>query len=269
MAFQVIASSGIYITDSEYLGKTSLRQLINVEFLIYNAISNQKYLLSLNSDITNVEKNMETKKVSNHANKIMVERCSIRKYDVSVKISREELTRILQDAMTAPSSLNLQPWRFVVIDSQEGKEQIKPYMMFNGQQWETSAAIIAIFGDIENMSETERIYSAAVEHKVMDQEVKDKMVEMINSYRPMFDRERLVNSIMFDCGLVAMQIMLSAKNYGYDTNAIGGYMKKELTEALGLDGNRYLPVLLLSIGKADEVNHDSIRYSVADITQWR
>lgn len=212
---------------------------------------------------------METKKVNNSASKVMQERCSIRKYDASVKISKEEMTQILQDAMTAPSSLNLQPWRFVVVDSKEGKELIKPYMMFNEQQWETSSAIIAIFGDIENMSETERIYSSAVEHKVMSQEMKEKMVEMINSYRPMFDRERLVNSVMFDCGLVAMQIMLSAKNYGYDTNAIGGYMKKELTEALGLDEKRYLPVLLLSIGKADEVSHDSIRYSVDDITQWR
>lgn len=212
---------------------------------------------------------MEIKKAINAANKVMQARTSIRKYNKSIKISKEEMTNILQDAMTAPSSLNLQPWRFVVIDSEEGKELIKPYMMFNQQQWETSSAIIAIFGDLDNVTSTEQIYSGAVDHQVMDQATKEKMVNMINSYSSNFTRERILSSVMLDCGFVAMQLMLSAKNYGYDTNPIGGFMKKELSEVLGMDTERYVPALLLSIGKADEEPHDTIRYSVSDITQWK
>lgn len=211
---------------------------------------------------------MQLKSISNQANKILLERCSIRRYDVSVKISRDEMSAILQDALTAPSSFNLQPWRFAVIDSSEGKETIKPFMLFNHEQWETSSAIIAVFGDRENHSYTESIYSAAVENKLMLQENKDRMVSMIDEYRKSFSDERVKEVFLLDCGFVSMQIMLSAKAYGYDTNPIGGYMKKELTEALGYDTNRYFPVLLISIGKAAETAHDSVRFSVNEITKW-
>lgn len=176
---------------------------------------------------------------------------------------------ILQDAMTAPSSFNLQPWRFVVIDSNEGRELIKPFMMFNQLQAETAPAIIAVFGDMDNVANAEQILSANVEHSLMTTEYKEKMLSIITSYKASFTEDQIKNSVFLDCGFVTMQLMLSAKNYGYDTNPIGGYMKKELTEALGLDTKRYIPVVLLSIGKAEEESHDSIRFSVDEITQWK
>jgi len=212
---------------------------------------------------------MEIKKVINQGNRVMYNRFSVRTYDESVKITKEEMSGILQDAMTAPSSLNLQPWRFVIIDSEEGKIKIEPFMMFNHQQWKTSSAIIAVFGDFENTSYTESIYSAAVENGIMPQESKDKMVGMIKEYGKSFTTDKIKETFLFDCGLVSMQIMLSAKAYGYDTNPIGGYLKEELTEALGLDIKRYYPVILISIGKAAEQEHDSIRFSVDEITQWK
>lgn len=212
---------------------------------------------------------MQIKNVANQANNLFMKRTSIRKYDSSVKISKEELTNILQDAMTAPSSLNLQPWRFFVFNSPEGKEFIKPYMMFNQQQWETCSAVVAIYGDMESFSSAESILSANVEYDLMTEEYKAKMLEMINGFGTSFTEDRLKNSIMFDCGLMAMQLMQSACNYGYDTNPIGGFLRKELTEALELDAKRYLPVVMISIGKAAEKAKDTVRFSVDEITTWK
>jgi nitroreductase len=212
---------------------------------------------------------MQIKNIANKANRALLERASIRKYDTSVKISRDEMSNILQDAMTAPSSLNLQPWRFFVFDTPEGKETIKPFMMFNQQQWETSSAIIAVYGDMECASYTDPILSAGVENNLITPEYKDKMSEMIAGFHTSFTEERLRNSVLIDCGFVTMQLMLSAKAYGYDTNPIGGFMRKELTEALNLDAKRYIPIILISIGKAAEARNDSIRFSVDEITQWK
>ena len=69
---------------------------------------------------------MQIKNVANQANNLFMKRTSIRKYDSSVKISKEELTNILQDAMTAPSSLNLQPWRFLYSILQKAKSLSNP-----------------------------------------------------------------------------------------------------------------------------------------------
>ncbi|MBK5721184.1 nitroreductase family protein [Dysgonomonas sp. Marseille-P4677] len=212
---------------------------------------------------------MQLKKVKNQKNTLFTDRVSIRQYDKSVKISREEMTNILQDAMTAPSSFNLQPWRFFIFDTNEGKELIKPFMMFNQMQWETSSALIAIYGDMDNYSSADKVLSANVEFNLITQEYKDKMLEMMTSYGASYTEDRLKNSIFLDCGFIIMQLMLSAKNYGYDTNPIGGFMRKELTETLKLDPQRYIPILLLSIGKASEQAKESVRFSVEDITQWR
>lgn len=212
---------------------------------------------------------MKLKKVNNTANKIMSDRRSIKKYDPTVKISREEISNILQDALTAPSSFNLQPWRFVVIDTDEGKKSIEPFMMFNQKQWETSSAIIAIFADLENHSTGKKIYTSAYENQLMDKSTKDQIIDMISVYSKKRSDEQNRNTAIFDCGLVTMQIMLSAKNYGFDTNAIGGFEREETAKALGIDTKRYLPLLLLSIGKAAEEGHDSICYTVDEVTQWR
>ncbi len=212
---------------------------------------------------------MQVKKVINPGNEAMSARRTIRRYDKSIKISREEIKNILQDAMTAPSSLNLQPWRFVVIDSQEGKKKVEPYMTFNHDQWETSSAIIAVFGDYDNFSYTNAIYSAAVDHGLMPRETKDKMLELIAEYRKNTPDEKIKEVFLLDCGLVSMQIMLAARAYGYDTNPIGGYIKDQFTQAIGLDTKRYFPVMLITIGKAIEDGYDSIRFSVDDVTEWR
>ncbi|WP_249596897.1 nitroreductase family protein, partial [Peribacillus frigoritolerans] len=65
-------------------------------------------------------------------------RRSIKNYDKSVKISREEMEKILTLATLAPSSVNMQPWRFLVIDSPEGKATLAPLARFNQKQDDTS-----------------------------------------------------------------------------------------------------------------------------------
>jgi len=196
-------------------------------------------------------------------------RRSIRVYDENVKISKDEMTQILEEATTAPSSLNLQPWRFVVIDSAEGKDTLLPLASFNKRQVETSAAVIAIFADYQMADYTEEIFDTAVERGLMPPEVRDRQVNMIKGIYKDAPKEAIKDSILLDSGLVAMQLMLVARAHGYDTNPIGGYDKKNIAEAFGLEKERYLPVMLLSIGKAAEEGYQSVRFPIDRITDWK
>ena len=38
----------------------------------------------------------------------------------------------------------MQPWRFVVVESEAGKEKLKPLIRFNTRQNETSSAMLLI-----------------------------------------------------------------------------------------------------------------------------
>ena len=86
--------------------------------------------------------------VNNDFSDIVFGRKSIRVYDETVKIPHEEMLEMIQEATTAPSSVNLQPWRFVVVESEEAKAKLKTFIRFNSQKNDTSSAIFINFFDI-------------------------------------------------------------------------------------------------------------------------
>ncbi len=215
---------------------------------------------------------MATKKtvqVTNDFHKIVTGRRSIKNYDKNVKISREEMEDILTLATLAPSSVNMQPWRFLVIESPEGKATLAPLASFNQNQVETSSAVIAVFGDLNNFDKFEDIYGAAVEKGYMPAEVKENIHASFSGYFENISREEMKDVVLVDGGLVSMQLMLAARAYGYDTNPIGGYEKDKIAEAFGMDKDRYVPVMLISIGKAADSGHQSVRLPIDHVAQWK
>lgn len=210
----------------------------------------------------------KTKERKDTFKQIVEERRSIRNYDVNAKISREEIEEMLELATKAPSSTNLQPWRFIVIDSPEAKEKLLPLAAFNSKQVTTSAAVIAVFGDLDHVEYLNEIYSKAVEIGVMPQEVKDRMVEQISGGYATLTREQKKEVVLIDSGLVSMNLMLVAKAYGYDTNPIGGYDRENLGEVFGLEKKRYEPIMLISIGKAIEEGYPSYRLPVSTVAKF-
>lgn len=206
---------------------------------------------------------------TNDFQEIITGRRSIRYYDPSVKISREELSEILESASLAPSSVNLQPWRFLVIDTPEGKEKLAPLARFNQSQVETSAAVIAVFADMNSSEYLDEIYEKAVEKGFMPEDVKNQQVKSIKGFFEVMTRDQLKEMNLIDAGLVSMQLMLVARAYGYDTNPIGGFEKEQIAEAYGMDKERYYPVMLISIGKAANKGYQSVRLPIDQITEWK
>ncbi|MDM5309771.1 nitroreductase family protein [Peribacillus frigoritolerans] len=210
-----------------------------------------------------------TAQLTNDFKEIVTGRRSIKNYDKSVKISREEMEKILTLATLAPSSVNMQPWRFLVIDSPEGKATLAPLARFNQNQVETSSAVIAVFGDMNNFDNAEEIYGKAVDLGLMPLEVKENILASFAGYFEKITSEEMKEVVLVDGGLVSMQLMLAARAYGYDTNPIGGYEKDQIAEAFGLDKDRYVPVMLISIGKAADNGHQSVRLPIDKVAQWK
>ncbi|MDF1998223.1 nitroreductase family protein [Peribacillus frigoritolerans] len=210
-----------------------------------------------------------TAQLTNDFKEIVTGRRSIKNYDKSVKISREEMEKILTLATLAPSSVNMQPWRFLVIDSPEGKATLAPLARFNQNQVETSSAVIAVFGDMNNFDNAEEIYGKAVDLGLMPLEVKENILASFAGYFEKITSEEMKEVVLVDGGLVSMQLMLAARAYGYDTNPIGGYEKDQIAEAFGLEKDRYVPVMLISIGKAADNGHQSVRLPIDKVAQWK
>ena len=194
------------------------------------------------------------------------ERHSIREYDPSYKISKEELESILEVATSAPSSRNLQPWRFVVITDENVKQEVKE-MAFNQQVFDSCSAVIAVIGDCEMYRNAEHIYQSNVEAGNMPEELKQEKVAAIENMLPNLSLQVRENIALFDAGLVSMQIMLVARAYGYDTVTIGGFNKDKFAKRFELT-DRYVPIVLIPIGKAAAPAFKTTRLPINEITTF-
>ncbi|MGY3188861.1 nitroreductase family protein [Lysinibacillus sp. TE18511] len=197
---------------------------------------------------------------------IMHERKSVRKYNANTTISRETIMQLLQDATSAPSSSNLQPWRFIVIDDKEIQKNINIFS-FNQEQIETASAIIAVIGDTEMYLNAEEIHAKNVELGYMPEEIASKLAQDSLAMYGAVPKEVLLNIVHFDAGLISMQIMLLAKEMGYDTVAMGGFDKSKFAEYMELPPNE-VPVLLLAIGEAAGPAYGSSRLPIERLVRF-
>ncbi|EOS7916030.1 nitroreductase family protein [Enterococcus hirae] len=212
---------------------------------------------------------MSKELVNNDFSSVVFGRKSVRVYDETVKISHEEMLEMIQETTTAPSSVNMQSWRFVVAESEEAKAKLKPLIRFNTRQNDTSSAMVMIFGDMNCYEYGEEIYDQAVAEGKMPAEVRDQQLAAILPYYQNFTREQMNDVVKIDASLAAMQFMLVARSHGYETNPIGGFEADQLAEAFDLDKERYVPVMILSVGKAVEEGYESVRLAPEKITTFK
>ena len=197
---------------------------------------------------------------------IMHERKSVRKYNANKTISRETIIQLLEDATSSPSSSNMQPWRFIVIDDKEIQKNINIFS-FNQEQIETASVIIAVIGDTEMYLNAEEIYAKNVELGYMPEEIANKLAQDSLAMYGGIPKEALLNIVHFDAGLISMQIMLLAKEMGYDTVAMGGFDKAKFAEYMELPPNE-VPILLLAIGEAAGPAYGSSRLPIERLVRF-
>ncbi|MBD1372612.1 nitroreductase family protein [Hazenella sp. IB182357] len=194
------------------------------------------------------------------------ERSSIRHYDPEHKMTESELREILETAILAPSSSNIQPWRFLVIQDQSLKEQLLP-IANNQQQIVDASAIIAVLSDVEGYKKAEDIYGGIVKAGRMTEEIKDFYVNQIHQHYGNLSPAEATRVAMIDGGLVSMQLMLAAKAKGYDTVPMGGFDPVQFVKLFHVPA-QYEPVMLIAIGKATQAGFGKVRLSVDEVTSW-
>ncbi|MFD1421044.1 nitroreductase family protein [Lactiplantibacillus songbeiensis] len=174
---------------------------------------------------------------------VMQARHSVRQYDGQTEIKRSELERLLKTAFLAPTALNLQPIRALVVTSPVLRKELTT-ATGNMSQLTTASAVVLFVNDRENQDDAQPFQPA---QKTPTQAHTD------------------IGAL--DAGLVAMQFMLLAKDAGYDTNPMTGFDHLAFSQILDLDIKRYQPLLLVSIGMAAQpgqpAKHKSLRQIVA------
>jgi nitroreductase len=193
------------------------------------------------------------------AEQVMEARHSVRKYDPNAEIPREDLNEILRLAATAPSSWNLQHWRFIVVTDRAKKEQLLP-IAYGQQQVADAFATIIVLGDLEADKSARPVYDEALAKGYVTEQVRETLIGQIEgAYRnnPQFARDEAIRN----ASLASMQLMLAAKAKGYDTCPMGGFDRDALIQALNIPP-RYVPVMMITVGKASVPAYPTSRFGL-------
>nr|MDF9458836.1 nitroreductase family protein [Bacillus pumilus] len=195
---------------------------------------------------------------------ILKQRASVKEYDTTHEMTKEELTELLDITTKAPSAWNLQHWHFTVFHSAESKAKLLP-IAYNQKQISQASAVIAVLGDLEANQNGEKIYSELAEQGFITEDIKETLMTQINGA---YQSEQYAREVAYsNASLVAMQLMIAAKAMGYDTCAMGGFSKDAFIKEFNVSG-RYEPVMLISVGKATKEAHKSNRFDIEQVSDF-
>jgi nitroreductase len=196
---------------------------------------------------------------------LFLQRKSVRKYDRDKKVPKETLSKILQVATTAPSSWNLQHWRFLVIESEENKELLTK-IAWNQEQVAHCSTVVIVLGDKEAYRNGEKIFSEQVRLNLMPEALKEHYIQSLPAMyqnKPQFAEQDAIRN----ASLAAMQLMLVSKSFGIDSCPMIGFKEEELRESFHIP-SRYIPVVIVTLGYGITPAYPTIRLPLEEVITY-
>jgi nitroreductase len=160
-------------------------------------------------------------------------------------VHEEDLTKILQAGLEAPSSYNMQPWRFVVVRDPEQRRRLRVAAM-NQVQVEQAPVVIVACGDTEGWKEDlEEVLRIGRDHGFNEEsriERKRKNVSEALGSHPNIEMWVTKQTM-----IAATTMMWMAEALGYDTGPMEGFYEDQVHEVLGIP-KRLRVIFLLAMG---------------------
>ena len=194
-------------------------------------------------------------------------RRSVRAFMPDVEIPKEELMALIEEAMFAPNSTNLNSWRFLIVTEKEQKEALYEVSM-QQPAVKGAAAVIILLGDLTayTVANADEISAKAVAQGTMTEEIRQGINENVSWYYDVSEEQKR-EWLMLDQGLVAMQLMLSAKDRGYDTVAMSGFKTEAVRKLFNIE-DHLVNGLIIPIGKAQTPGFETVRRDVSEVVTW-
>lgn len=103
-------------------------------------------------------------------------RHATKQFDPQKKVSKEDFETILESGRLSPSSLGLEPWKFVVIQDQALRDELKAHSWGAAKQLDTASHFVLIFA---RKNVTSR--SPYVQHMLRDKKnMRHKRSQLLN-----------------------------------------------------------------------------------------
>jgi nitroreductase len=173
-------------------------------------------------------------------------RVSVEEFDPDATLSDAEIVSLVQAACHAPSSFNIQHWRFVAVRTAEGKRRLREVAF--GQRHVAEAAVtFIVLGDLQGADALPEVMDLAVERGTLPA---GKAAAWVRMAREIYaDPQTARDEAMRSASLAAMVLMLAAEERGLASGAISGFDADKLRREFAIS-ERYVPAMLLAVGPA-------------------
>lgn len=172
-------------------------------------------------------------------------RVTVESFDPDHRLSEADLRALIADACQAPSSFNLQHWRFVAVREPDAKERLTAAAYGQRQVADASATLI-VLGDLRAIDCLPEILGRSVAAGAMPRERAEAWIGQAGQIYgdPGMARDEAIRS----CSLAAMALMLAAEARGLGVGALVGFDADRVLREFEIP-ERYLPVMLLTVGR--------------------
>jgi len=171
-------------------------------------------------------------------------RVSVESFEPDRPLSEEQIRALVHDAIQAPSSFNIQHWRFVAVRLPEDKTRLMQAAY--GQRTVADASVtFIVLGDVEGIEKLPLIMERAVASGAMPRRKADGWIKIAEE---LYADETLArDEAIRSASLAAMTLMLAAEARGLGARALVGFDPQRVRGEFGIP-DRWLPVMLLAVG---------------------
>lgn len=182
-------------------------------------------------------------------------RRSIRRFEQE-PIPAEHLREMLRITSLAPSANNLQPWRFVVVESAELRGKLQEAAMGQAQVG-GAPAVMVLYSDMRDVLETveETLHPGFPEERkpVLADTARRNFGAMSEEAREQWGAGQAYIALGY--------LLLAARSLGYDSSPMLGFDAARVKELLGLPSHVTIPALV-AVGRGAEPGFPHHRHPV-------
>ena len=187
-------------------------------------------------------------------------RRSIRAFEQS-PIPAADLEAILDVVRLAPSAFNVQPWRFVVVETPEVKAKLAE-AAFNQRQVTSAPAVLVLYTDMQDAL-------AHIEETVHPGMGAEGVAKTASYLRDTFGRQSEADREAWAAaqGHIALgYLLLAAEAHGYQTSPMAGFDAEKVKALLDLPANARIPAIV-AIGRGAEEGFSHHRHPLDRIVR--
>ncbi len=204
-------------------------------------------------------------------------RHACKEFDSSKKISDSDFEIILKGGQLSPSSMGIEPWKFLVIQNESLREELATVSWGGKKQIPSCSHLVILLSRMpkELKHDSSYIHHLLTEVKQMPQEAVENfkgVVKMIEDTRFQNNEKALLNYSCLQTYIAAANMMTVSAMQQIDSCAMGGYDQKAVEEILIkhnlLNKEEFYLTLMIAFGYRINEPTPKTRQSLNDLVVW-